>query len=223
MTDDKRPSTLTPGMKIVIAVVAMLVLAGVVVVSTLLSAGGAPGPAPATTQQGGASSGGSSTGGPQTPGAASRTPARGPLPQATPTTGSEVLPPTATPQTHIPKITPAPPLVTAPLPKPASRQGGLVKGYPTRVMGPVAASDVVSSSVATQGSTMQATLVAVAATSPKDITAHYATLWSSLGLRRSTTNDGTVVYTGAHESVTLAFASAGTGNRYTIYGVFRTK
>jgi hypothetical protein len=227
MTEQKTMSTLTPAMKIVIGVVAVVVIAGAIVASALVGAGSAPDAAatvaatlPSENQPGRPAPG------TVPPGAASTAPAaptRGPLPQATPTTGSEVLPPTATPNTRLPKVSPAPPLVPGPLPRSAARTGGLVAGYPSRVMGPAVTSPVVSSSIATQGTTMQVTLVAVYSGSRDTITAHYETLWASLGMRRGLTSDGTLVYAGAHESVTLAFGSSGTGNRYTIYGVFRTK
>lgn len=229
MIEQKRTSTLTPAMKIVIGVVTVVVIAGAIVASALVGAGSAPDAAAtvAATLPSGNQPGGPATGTvPQTPGAASTAPGpptRGPLPQATPTTGSEVLPPTATPNTRLPKVTPAPPLVPGPLPTSAARTGGLVTGFPSRVMGPAATSPVVSSSVATQGTTMQVTLVAVYNGSRDTITRHYESLWTSLGMRRGLTSDGTLVYTGAHESVTLAFGASGTGNRYTLYGVFRTK
>jgi len=232
MTDEKT-SALTAAMKIVIAVVAVLVVAGVITVSALLSGGAAPKAGGATTQSATADSSGqgtgssgqdAGTGGTAKPGAtASTAPTVGPLPQATPTTGSEVLPPTATPITKLPKITPQPPLVAAPLPKTASKTNGIVKGFPKDIMGPAAKSTVLSSSVATEKTTMQVSLVATTTESQKSVQKHYEKLWSSLGLRAGTASDGTITYVGPHESLALSFGTTGTGNRYTIYGVFRTK
>jgi len=222
MTGEKT-STFTPAMKIVIGIVIVLVAAGAITVSALLSAGDAPGAAavPATTAPGSTQHGGGTSGNGGS--AASTAPTVGPLPQATPTTGSEVLPPTATPNTKLPKITPQPPLVSAPLPKTASKNNGMVKGFPTDIMGPAAKSTVLSSSVATEKATMQASLVATTTSSQNAVRKHYEKLWASLGLRRGTASDATVTYAGAHESVALSFGMTGTGNRYTIYGVFRTK
>ncbi|WP_417564854.1 hypothetical protein [Microbacterium sp.] len=222
MTDHRSVPTLTTAMKIVIAVVAVLVVVGGIVVSALLSAGGTPDAATTATTPG--STGASAqAAAPGASGAASSHPSRGPLPEATPTSGSEVLPPTATPHAGLPKITPAPPLVAGPLPRSASEQGALVKGFPARVMGPLKGARVASSSIATQGSAMQVSLVAISAASHDAITKHYEQQWSALGLKRGQASDGTLVYAGAHESVTLSFGSSGTGNRYTVYGVFRTK
>ncbi|QAY59983.1 hypothetical protein ET475_08230 [Microbacterium protaetiae] len=232
-------SALTPAMKIVIGVVAVIVVAGIITVSALLSGGTNPNTAATTTQQqnGSGNNGGNGTAGNGTPGAtagtstapggakgaASGAPTIGPLPQATPTTGSEVLPPTATPITRLPSITPQPPLVSAPLPKTASKNNGLVSGYPEKVMGPATKSTVLSSSIATEKTTMQVSLVATTTASQASVQKHYEELWGSLGLRRGTAADGTITYVGAHESVALSFGTTGTGNRYTIYGVFRTK
>ena len=224
-------STLTPAMKIVIGIVAVVVVAGIITVSALLSSGATPNAATTTTQQqqnsagtpagdtAGASKGATKGSG----GKASDKPTVGPLPQATPTTGSEVLPPTATPNNRLPKITPQPPLVSAPLPKTASKNNGLVPGFPKQVMGPATKSTVLSSSIATEKTTMQVSLVATTTTAQNDVQKHYEKLWASLGLRRGTAADGTLTYVGAHESVALSFGTTGTGNRYTIYGVFRTK
>ena len=228
---DEKTSTLTPAMKAVIAVVAVLVVAGVITVSALLSGSGATPNAGDTTSQSataGTSGQGAGTGtdpdSTAKPGAtASTAPTVGPLPQATPTTGSEVLPPTATPITKLPKITPQPPLIAGPLPKTASKTNGIVKGFPKDIMGPAAKSTVLSSSVATEKTTMQVSLVATTTESQKSVQKHYEKLWSSLGLHAGTAADGTITYVGAHESLALSFGTTGTGNRYTIYGVFRTK
>ncbi len=227
MTDEKT-STLTPAMKVVVGVVAVLVVAGIITVSVLLSNGKTPGLASAVTttgQQSGDTAG--------RPGAAS--PSRGSsmkpstgttktdAPDPTRTWGSEGIAPTATFDPRLPTISPAAPLVKAPLPKPATRTGGLVSGFPTNVVGPAAKSTVLSSSIATQKTTMQVSLVATSTTSQDTVQKHYEKLWASLGLQQGITSDGTVLYTGAHESVALSFGSSGTGTRYTIYGVFRTK
>jgi hypothetical protein len=115
------------------------------------------------------------------------------------------------------------PLMSAPLPKSAAKNSGLVKGFPAPLMGPTKGSQVISSSIATEGDTAQITLVAVTGTDDADTVAHYEKLWSDLGLQRVTTADGNLAYSGPHESMTLATQRSGTGNRYTISGVFHTK
>lgn len=220
--------TWTPATRIAVAAVIALVAAGVVMI--VLLTGGSP-----PTAQ------------PAPPAASSPTasgaPSAGPLPGATPTTGSEVTPP-ATGSPSLPRPTtppnagqppqtgpgtaPAPrdadrPLVAAPLPPPGSRTGGLVAGYPARIVGPLNGSDVVSSSISTEGTVMQLSLVATSSASADAVRAHYRDLWRSLGLKDRKAGDGTVTYAGAYESLSLSVGASGTGNRYTIYGVFRTE
>jgi hypothetical protein len=120
-------------------------------------------------------------------------------------------------------VTPAPPLVSAPLPASGTKSGGLVAGFPTRIMGPAARTTVVSSSIATDGRVMQVSLVGRSSASPADIRAHYALLWASLGLVSQQTTDGTTAFRGPYDSVTLSFTPSGTGTHYTVFGVFHTR
>lgn len=200
-----RKSALSPAMWRVLIAVGVLVVIGIGVAIWLLTApardaanGDAATPRPTTTQ--------------------------GPVPDATPTEGSEVLPPTETEPNRLPTITPAAPLIAPPLPASASGEGTLVAGFPEAVMGPMAGSELVQNSIATQDTTMQVTLVARSAASQKEIIAHYSDLWASLGLSPQPANaDGSVGYSSAFESLSLAFTPAsGTGTVYMIYGVFRT-
>lgn len=165
--------------------------------------------------------------GPSASNSSSGQPSAGPVPGASPTTGSEVLPPSEGGSDHLPPRTPATPLVTAPLPESASLSGGLVAGFPVNIIGPVAGSTVLESSVATEASTMQATLTARTDASPEEVATHYATAWAELGLNGSSQGSGSATvlsYTGAYESISLAFSSgSGTGTVYMIYSVFRTK
>lgn len=207
MTDDHQTQVLTRGMRATLIAVGAVVLIGVAVTIWLLVSGGAAG--------GGSADPGAST-------SPATTATRGPIPGSTPTTGSEVLPPTATGPNQLPSRTPAAPLISAPLPKSSSEQGALVAGFPTKIMGPIKGSDVLSSSIATQGATMQVTLVARTDASQKKIRAHYEKLWASLGLAENSTG-GNVAYVGPYESLTLAVQSTGTGIQYSIFGVFRTK
>lgn len=201
--NDVRPA-LTPAMKTAIAVVGVLVVGALIVVAALTAAG-QPEAAPAASS---------------TPAAA---PTSGPLPGATPTTGSEVQPPTEAPRNGLPPLEPAEPLITAPLPEPGSRSGGMVKGFPDGVADPMRDSNVVSSSIATEGAVMQLSLVASSAETPDAIREHYRALWTSLGLRAVPTDDETVAFSGDYESLTLSVGASGTGNLYTIFGVLRTE
>jgi hypothetical protein len=150
----------------------------------------------------------------------------GPEPGATPTTGTEVPEPdpSTPPQNGLPPLPTPTPLVVGPLPDSGSESGALIDGFPDAVMGPVPASDVLESSIATEGSTMQVTLVARTDSPADDVRTHYRGLWSQLGLTASVeAPEGEVAFSNAHSSMSLAFAPAsGTGIVYMIYGVLRT-
>lgn len=159
------------------------------------------------------------------PAAPSATPTPGPLPDATPTTGSEVKAPDATapPADRLPPLSAPSPLVSAPLPGSGSASGELVDGFPTNAMAPAPASEVLQSSIATEGDTMQVTLQARTDATPEEVSGHYRALWSSLGLADVTSGGADASYADALSSLSLAFsASTGTGTVYTVYGVFRT-
>ena len=90
-------------------------------------------------------------------------------------------------------------------------------------MGPLPDSSVVQSSIATEASTMQATLTARTDATPAEVTEYYRIVWSGLGLADAGAGSGTdTSYSDAFSSVSLAFSSSGTGTVYTVYGVFRT-
>lgn len=159
-------------------------------------------------------------------GAASTSPSSsataGPLPDATPTSGSEVIAPTTAPAQTLPPIEPVAPLIAMPFPSSATEEGGLAAGYPSEVMAPAPGSDVLQSAITTEGETMQVTLVARTDASEDDVRAHYAAAWSALGLREVQTSDGSSTFAGAYESLTLAFSpNSATGTRYTLFGLFR--
>lgn len=154
---------------------------------------------------------------------------QGPLPHATPTTGSEVP---QTPETEtetdsaggLPALPPSASLLTEPLPESASGSAQLVDGFPAEVMGPAPGAEVVQNDIATEGGVMQVSLLARTDASPEQVTDHYAKLWASKGLVAAPASpDGSLSYTSAFDSLTLAFTpAAGTGTVYMVHGVFRT-
>jgi len=150
---------------------------------------------------------------------------QGPVPGATPTTGSEVQPPEASapPTDRLPPLPSQTPLVSEPLPASGSASGELVDGFPTELMGPAPDSDILESSIATEGATMQVTLVARTDASPDDVREHYRTLWASLGLSDAGATSGAdTAFSDSLSSLSLAFSSSsGTGTVYMVYGVFR--
>jgi len=200
---------LTPAMRTVLWVVAGTVLLGIAVAVWLLVT--APGSGAAPDPESGATSG--------------ATPTHGAIPGATPTTGSEVQPPdsAATPSDRLPPLPESSPLVSDPLPASGSASGELVTGFPADLMGPAPDSQVLESSIATEGSTMQVTLVARTDAAADDVREHYRALWAGLGLIATAGEEGTVAYSDSFSSLSLAFSpSSGTGTVYMIFGVFRT-
>lgn len=204
---DRRSPALTRGMRIALAAVIVLVVAAVAISVMLSRSGDAPNVGATAAA----------------PTNSAITPTPGPHPDGTPVAGSEVQPPTATPTSGLPPLPTPTPLVESPLPASASKNGALVDSFPKSIMAPAEDSDILSSSIATEGDRMQVSLVAVSATSPAELSDHYARLWADLGLQHDTTTDGSLRYTGAYESLTFAVEPSGTGNRYTVFGTFRTK
>lgn len=205
MSGNTQGSALTTAMKVTIAVVGVLVVAGAVIIAALTGVWQPEGEAqPSPT--------------------ASAPPTAGPLPGATPTAGSEVLPPPTTdPGAGLPPLERSMPLVTAPLPEAGSRSGGLMPDLPTSIVEPLPDSSIISSSIATEDTVMQLSLVGSVAATPDEIRAHYRSLWASLGLREEPGDDATIAFTGPFETLSLTIDVTGTGNRYAIFGVFRTE
>jgi len=150
---------------------------------------------------------------------------QGPLPQATPTTGSEVLPPeTGDTGGGLPLPPAAASLLTGPPPASASGTSQLVEGFPSDVMGPAPDATVVQNAVATEGDVVQVSLVAHTEASPQEVIAHYAQVWTSKGLSAAPESAyGSIAYTSTADSLTLAFTpGTATGTVYMVHGVFRT-
>jgi len=206
-----RRSGLSPAMKYTLWGVGAVVVIGIVVALVLLFS-------PPTNPPG------------DSPGAGSQnspSPAAtaGPSPDAAPADGSEVPSPdpTATPGAGLPPREGDEQLVTAPLPQPASAEGRLVDGFPVDIMGPDDESEVLSSSIAVEGDTMQVTVVARTDAPEADIIEHYRALWSGLGLSDAGASGSSALsYGNDFSSLTLAFTpSSGTGTVYMVYGVLR--
>lgn len=171
-------------------------------------------------------------GDPQTPQAAtpspSATPVPGADPGASPADGSEV-PDGADedPEASGPGSAPAPestPLVGETLPPSATASGALVDGYPEPIMTPMPSSDVLDSSIATEGDVMQVTLVARTTASPDDVREHYREVWGGSGLEPTGREASDTSFADGSTSLDLAFApDSGTGTVYVILGVFRSR
>jgi hypothetical protein len=162
---------------------------------------------------------------PAEPGAASPTSiAReaGADPAATPVAGSEVQTPGPAdpPGDRLPTLpSEAPPTspVSLPLPPSGSREGAIVEGFPAELAGPAEGSDILDTSIASEGDMMQFSLIARTDAGGDAVRAYYAGHWTArgmapdgLGFRDSFTSISVTI----HED-------SGTGTVYTVHGVAR--
>lgn len=205
---DEGQRALTPAMRWTLVSVAGLVAGGLAAAGWLLSAAVSPTAAPT----------------PQATTAPIPTP--GPIANATPTAGSEVIPPAAgqAPTDRLPQLAPPAPLISAPLPANGFVRNELVAGFPVEVVSLPANADVIDSSLAQDGTVMQATLTARTDAPAEDVLTHYRELWSGLGLAPGASGEGDAAFSDTYSSVSLAFSGAsGTGTLYTVYAVLRTE
>ncbi|WP_454138097.1 hypothetical protein [Microbacterium paulum] len=201
---------MTPAMKWVIGAVA-LVVGGGLLWATLL---GAPGDESAR-------SGSGTAGGTASPAAAA--PALTPAP--TPLDGSEVLPPenAQAASDRLPDLPQPTPRVTTPLPADAAAAGRLVDGFPTDLAGPTPTSDVIDSSIASDGATMQVALTARTDETPEDVAAAFQQRWTAFELAPAAAAEATLAYSDAFTSISLAASASGTGTVYTVFATLRTE
>jgi septal ring-binding cell division protein DamX len=146
----------------------------------------------------------------------------GPVASATPVDGSEVLRPTNDePLNRIPPREPALPTLDGPLPAAGSAQGRLVAGFPVAVVGPAEGDEVIDSSVAPEGTTLQVTLTARSERDAEAIRDHYRALWVPFGLTPQTHSTDELSFRSATASVTLDVVGTGTGTVYTVVATLR--
>lgn len=135
---------------------------------------------------------------------------------------AEVLPPEPDTSPALPPSTPLPVLVTTPLPATASATGKIVHGFPSHLIPTAPQSTVVSSSVASEGSHLQAALTAKSTMSADDVVAYYRTAFAKYGLLDSAAPAGqdssALNFTRGTSSVTLTVTETRTGCRYIVFG-----
>lgn len=140
-----------------------------------------------------------------------------------PRTSTEVLPPGQVNVT-LPPSKPRSALVSLPLPPAANSLGEVVDGFPTDVMPGIPDSLVGSSSVATQGDRLQATLEAKTTLGTDDVLAFYRQHFAPLGLLESPTTStkraSTLSFARDDDSVTLSVTAVAGGSSYVLFGVF---
>ncbi len=149
-------------------------------------------------------------------------PTTAPNPTSTVGSGSEILPPTATPTTPRLGIE-ITPLVTEPLPASASAVGTLVAGFPTVISLPPG-STVVSSAVATEGVRMQATVVATSTESDADVQSYFQGIFTPLGLTATETPSApgasATTYSRGADSIIVTTTTESGGTRLSVFALF---
>lgn len=146
-----------------------------------------------------------------------------PTPTRAAGSGTEVLPPTATATTpHL--GTTLEPLVTAPLPKSASAKGKLVTGFPSEIIPIPTGLKIATSSVATQGEHLQATVVGTSTGSEADVQSFYQAAFTKLGMTAAVSpagaGDSATSYTRGSDSITVTTTATTSGTGLSIFGVF---
>jgi len=119
---------------------------------------------------------------------------------------------------------PAPALVTLPLPDTSSAVGSVVAGFPERVLPAAPQSSIASSSVAAEGSRLQAALAATTPLPAQEVLDFYSTTLTELGLVGAPVPapDGSsaLVFTRGVNTVTLTATPVADGSEYTVFGLF---
>lgn len=180
-----------------------------------------PGGTPATGTPGTPAAG---TPTPQAPGDGAEPDAdTGPGTETGPRTSTEVLPSEPV-DVILPPSKPPAALISLPLPPAASSLGEIVAGYPSAVMPALPGSVVDHSSVAAQGSRLQAALEARVTVDTADILAFYRQHFAPLGLLESpveaTKRRTMLSFARADGAVTLSVTAVAGGSSYLLFGVF---
>lgn len=119
---------------------------------------------------------------------------------------------------------PVPALVTLPLPDTSSAVGSVVVGFPDRVLPAAPQSSIASSSVAAEGSRLQAALAAKTSLPAQEVLDFYSTALMELGLVGAPVPapDGSsaLVFTRGVNTVTLTATPVADGSEYTVFGIF---
>lgn len=124
----------------------------------------------------------------------------------------------------LPTSKPLADLVTLPLPDTSSAVGSIVAGFPTRVIPKAPHSTVATSSVATEGSHLQATLTAQTTLTVAEVMDFYRTALAKLSLLDTPAPalDGStaLTFTRGNNTVTISATTIDGGCRYVVFGAF---
>lgn len=163
-------------------------------------------------------------------GAPAPTPKQGPPPAYVPPPNKTVepreadpVPPDAGPGT-LPDSKPLAALVTLPLPDTSSAVGSVVAGFPTRIIPEAPNSSVGTSSVAAEGSRLQAALTAETTLTVVEVMDFYRTALAKVGLYDTPAPalDGStaLTFTRGNNTVTISATTIDGGCRYVVFGAF---
>ena len=122
-----------------------------------------------------------------------------------------------------PEATP-PALVTMPLPDPSTAVGSLVAGFPVQVIPEVPNSVIDASSVATEGSQLQAALSGQTTLTADEVLNFYRTTLAELGLSEAPASalDGSsaLAFSRGNNNIALTVTAIEGGSRYAVFGTF---
>lgn len=195
----------------------VLVAAGVLVVQQSVT-GTAPA---ATSETGGATMPPSDTASPSSDPTA---PLPGSAPSALPGESTEARATGPDTPADAPPESSPPALVTLPLPDTSSAVGSVVAGFPDRVLPAAPQSSITSSSVAAEGSRLQAALSAETPLTAPEVLDFYRTALTGLGLTAAPVPavDGSsaLVFSRGLNTVTITATPVESGSQYLVFGIF---
>ncbi|MBX0299443.1 hypothetical protein K2F54_05575 [Cryobacterium sp. 1639] len=146
------------------------------------------------------------------------------IPSGAPAPAPEETPPGGTPPEGPPPEGTLPALVSLPLPDTATAVGSIVAGFPAGVIPEPPDSVVEVSSVATEGSQLQAALSGRTTLTADEVLDFYRTALAELGLSDapapSVDGSSAIAFTRGNNSVALTVSPIEGGCRYVVFGTF---
>lgn len=129
-----------------------------------------------------------------------------------------------TPADAPPDSSSLPALVTLPLPDTSSAVGSVVAGFPDRVLPAAPQSSITSSSVAAEGSRLQAALSAETPLTAPEVLEFYRAALTELGLTAAPVPavDGSsaLVFSRGLNTITITATPVDSGSQYLVFGIF---
>lgn len=117
--------------------------------------------------------------------------------------------------------------LTAPLPASASREGGMVKGFPVKIIPVLTGATVQSSGVSTTSTTMQISVVATSSKSPASVLAFYRKSLTAHGFAEGSApaagGSTASQFTRGKDHVMVTTAARGKGTTYSVFGTLHVR